>query len=65
MSGQRPVVDAATARTTRLGPVAVLIVIAALGLVLLGARTVSTLLRGLDQDTTVPLRAESPQSGES
>lgn len=53
MTEERPLVDRTVAKTPVLGPLGLLLVLAVIGLVILGARSISSLMRGLDQEVQV------------
>ena len=57
----RPTVDQAVTRSAALGPIGLLLVIAALGLMILGARSTASLIRGLDQTVGSDIAVEQPE----
>ena len=62
MTKPEPVVDQAVSKGAVIGPLGLLLVIAALGLIILGARHAASLIRSLDQDVSTGLPDEPPRS---
>jgi len=54
----KPIVDKAVTRSVVLGPIGLLVVIAALGLIILGAHSTANMIRGLDQSVTPGISVE-------
>lgn len=57
-----PIVDQAVANSPGLGLLGLALVVAALGLIILGTHTAASLLRGLDQGAVDQLSTERPQA---
>lgn len=60
MSQQRPLADQTVSKSVRLGLWGWVVVVVALGIVVLGARSLAGLFRGLDQGASTGAPAERP-----